>query len=122
MNPINAKRERGAALLALVAAILLAASWLLVSRLNAESAVMTAVNRTRNAEVLNRAKLALIGYVTQQAATSGERNPGRLPCPEAVNSITQRRFSAINRPARQPRVARSTTSWRTLAGNACRYH
>lgn len=82
MKPIDAKRERGAALLALLAAIMLGASWLLVSQLNAESRGFTAVNRARNAEVLNRAKQALIGYVAATAATAGENNPGRLPCPE----------------------------------------
>ena len=77
-----AKRERGVALLAMLAVIALGASWYLVSRLNAESGVATAVRKARNAEVLNRAKQALIGYVAIQAAATGERNPGRLPCPE----------------------------------------
>ena len=85
--PSTAKRERGAALLALLAVIMLGASWFLVSQLNAESGGLSAVKRNRNAEVLNRAKLALIGFVAQRAAISGENNPGRLPCPEAVNSI-----------------------------------
>ena len=75
-------RERGAALLALVAAIMLAASWLLVRQLNAESGGVDAARKNRNAEVLNRAKQALIGYVAAQAAKSAEDNPGALPCPE----------------------------------------
>ncbi|MBI1942483.1 MAG: hypothetical protein HYS35_02360 [Betaproteobacteria bacterium] len=70
------------ALIALLAVIALGASWFLVSRLNDESNVVTAIWRTRNAEALNRAKLALIGYVAQQAARSGENDPGALPCPE----------------------------------------
>ncbi|MCX7960066.1 MAG: hypothetical protein N2653_00635, partial [Burkholderiales bacterium] len=74
----------GAALLALVAVIGLASSWMLVSRLNAESANLEAVRRQRNAEVLNRAKQALIGYVAAQAAKTFEDDPGRLPCPEAA--------------------------------------
>jgi hypothetical protein len=87
MKPISLKRQRGVALLAMLAVIMLVASWFLVTQLNAESGGVTAVNRTRNAAVLNRAKLALIGYVAQKAATAGENNPGRLPCPEAVNNI-----------------------------------
>ncbi len=82
MRPVNARRERGAALLALLAVIVLGASWFLVSQLNAESGGITAVKRARNAAVLNRAKQALIGYIARTAATAGENNPGRLPCPE----------------------------------------
>jgi hypothetical protein len=75
-------RERGAALLALVAVIMLAASWLLIRQLNSESGGVDAARKNRNAEVLNRAKQALIGYVAAQAAKDGENNPGNLPCPE----------------------------------------
>lgn len=82
-----AKRQQGMALLVLLAAILLAGSWMLVSRLNSESGIMSAVNRNRNAEVLNRAKLALIGYVARQAAKSGGNDPGALPCPEPSGSF-----------------------------------
>ncbi|MEW6687770.1 MAG: hypothetical protein AB1452_01650 [Pseudomonadota bacterium] len=82
-----AKRQRGIALIALLAVIALGASWFLVSQLNAQSAVVTATVRNRNAEALNRAKQALIGYVAMQAAKTGENNPGRLPCPEGVSYI-----------------------------------
>ena len=82
MKRVNAKRERGAALLALLAVIMLGASWFLVSQLNAESGSAAAARKTRNAEVLNRAKQALIGYVAAQATKSFEDNPGALPCPE----------------------------------------
>ena len=82
MNPISAKRQRGASLLALLAVIMLGASWFLVSQLNAESGSAAAARKTRNAEVLNRAKQALIGYVAAQATKSFEDNPGALPCPE----------------------------------------
>ena len=78
----NPKRQHGAALLAMLAAIMLGASWFLVSQLNAESGAAAAVRKTRNAEVMNRAKQALIGYVAAQAAKAGENNPGSLPCPE----------------------------------------
>ena len=82
MKAGNARGQRGVVLIALLAVVALGASWFLVSRLNAESAVVTAATRSRNAEVLNRAKQALIGWVAIQAATAGEDNPGRLPCPE----------------------------------------
>jgi hypothetical protein len=93
MRSGRARRERGAALLALLAVIMLGASWFLVSNLSAESGGMAAINRARNAAVLNRAKQALIGYVAAQAAKAGENNPGALPCPENpgdFDSITGR--------------------------------
>lgn len=88
-----ARRERGAALLVLLAAIALAASWLLVKQLNAESGSIDAIRKNRNAQVLQRAKQALIGYVAAQAAKTGENNPGAMPCPENLgdfDSITGR--------------------------------
>jgi hypothetical protein len=95
MRTGRATRERGAALLVLVAAVALAASWLLVKQLNAESGSMDAIRKTRNAEVLQKAKQALIGYVAVQTAqtnrtspsTSYENDPGALPCPEAAGNF-----------------------------------
>jgi hypothetical protein len=84
MTRARAARARGVALLALVAVIGLAASWMLVSRLYAESGGVEAARKQRNAEVLNRAKQALIGYVAQRASRAGEDDPGSLPCPEAA--------------------------------------
>ena len=84
MKTVYAKHQHGAALLAMLMVLALGASWYLVSRLNADSGVAIATRKVRNAEVLNRAKQALIGYVAAQAANSGEDNPGALPCPEAA--------------------------------------
>lgn len=118
MKPINAKRERGAALLALLAVIMLGASWFLVSQLNAESGMASAVRKARNAEVLNRAKQALIGYVAMQAAEAGGKNPGRLPCPEAVNNIgtTSEGISApwVGPPNTSTCSSIGRLPWRTL--------
>jgi hypothetical protein len=69
-------------LIAMLAAIMIGASWFLMSRLNAASADFVAVKRARNAQVLSKAKQALIGYVAAQANKAGENNPGSLPCPE----------------------------------------
>jgi len=87
MKPARVRREGGAALLALLAVLMLGASWFLVSKLRAETGGMTAVNRAHNAAVLNRAKQALIAYVAIQAAAAGENNPGRLPCPELAGYV-----------------------------------
>jgi len=109
----NPKREHGAALLALLAVIMLGASWLLVSKLNAETGGAAATRKARNAEVLNRAKQALIGYVAAQAAKEGENRPGALPCPEAAASF----FDPLNEgevsyPCTLPKVGRFP--WKTL--------
>jgi hypothetical protein len=77
------RQERGMALLALLAVVVLGASWFMVSRLNAESGGAAAVVQARNAAVLMRAKQALIGYIAAQAVKQYENNPGALPCPEA---------------------------------------
>ncbi len=82
MIPAGAIRQRGAALLALLAVIALAASWFLVKQLNTESGAIAAARTNRNAVVLNKAKQALIGYIAAQAAKDGENNPGAIPCPE----------------------------------------
>ncbi len=69
------------ALLAMLAVVMMGVAYALVDRLHAASRFV-AVDRDHNAKVLNRAKQALVGYVAQRAATAGENNPGRLPCPE----------------------------------------
>lgn len=106
-------RARGAALLAMVAIIALGGSWFLVRELNAASAGAAALRNARNAEVLNRAKQALIGYVAAQAANSGEDNPGALPCPEAAGYF--------DNPAQEGQTASGCTlpkvgrfPWRTI--------
>jgi hypothetical protein len=82
MKSGGAIRQRGAALLALLAVVALAASWFLVRQLNTESGAIAAARTNRNAAVLNKAKQALIGYIAAQAAKDGENNPGAMPCPE----------------------------------------
>jgi hypothetical protein len=84
-------RQRGAALLVLLLVLAIGGTWYLVSRMQQLSANTTAALRARNAEVLNKAKQALIGYVVAQANHAGENNPGSLPCPEAPGS-----FNATN--------------------------
>ena len=62
-------------------------TWYMVSRLNRLSLNHSAADRIYNAEVLGKAKQALIGYVVAQANKPGENNPGALPCPEAPGSF-----------------------------------
>ena len=85
------RRQRGAALIILLAILALGASWFVVKRIAAMQGDFVAANRETNAIVLNKAKQALVGYVAAQAAKQGEDNPGAFPCPEApasFNSIT----------------------------------
>ena len=92
MTVYAARRQRGVVLLAILAVIMLASAWLLVSQLNAGSGGVEAARKSQNAAVLQRAKLALIGYVAAQAAKGypfEEDNPGALPCPEHAWYIAQ---------------------------------
>jgi len=66
--------------------IVLGMSSLYVSRLGDFNSVFVR-QRANNGKALIQAKQALIGWAAQQASESPENNPGRLPCPEAVNSI-----------------------------------
>jgi hypothetical protein len=111
--PSGLKRQRGAALLALLAVIMLGASWLLVSKLNAESGMAQAAYRARNAAVLNRAKQALIGYVAAQASKAGENRPGAFPCPEAAADFDDAaNEGTISYPCTLPKVGRFP--WKSL--------
>ena len=97
----------------MLAVIVLGASWFLVSQLQCRKRRRRARSRkARNAEVLNRAKQALIGYVAAQAASVGEDNPGALPCPEARGL---RRSGREGRTAPVLHVAQGRPlPWRTL--------
>ncbi|MGQ0511043.1 MAG: hypothetical protein ACT4P9_10555 [Betaproteobacteria bacterium] len=103
----------GAALLVMLAIVGLAGSWLLLSQLNAESGGIEAVRKKRNAEILNRAKQALIGYVAAQAAKSFEDRPGALPCPEAPGSYgDSANEGTVSYPCTLPITGR--LPWKTL--------
>ena len=75
--------QRGIALLVMLVIATLGMSWFAVTRLAARSNFVAA-SRAGNAEALQRARQALIGWVARNAAQAGENNPGRLPCPEAA--------------------------------------
>jgi hypothetical protein len=113
MKSRSAKRQKGMALLALLLVIMLGASWFLVRRLNAESGSMTAIRASKNAEILKRAKQALIGYVAAQAVKAGENRPGALPCPEAPADFNvSGSEGTISYPCSLPIVGRFP--WRSL--------
>jgi hypothetical protein len=104
-------RQRGAALLVMLTVLVLGVAWFGVSQLAANANFALAA-RERNAETLGRAKAALIGYVAQRSARSGENNPGRLPCPEAPGSAGGANEGVAAGNCTLPAVGRFP--WRTL--------
>lgn len=106
------RRQRGAALLAMLAVLVMGASWWLVTALNTP-VNRTALHRSQNAEVLQQAKQALIGWAALQAIKDTEENPGRLPCPEAAANIGNPSFEGTaSGNCTLPAVGR--LPWRTL--------
>jgi hypothetical protein len=77
------KKQRGAALLVLGAILAIGVSAFLVSALNSATLNETTTIRKRNAEALQEAKSALIGYVAKEVLDLSNGIPGRLPCPES---------------------------------------
>lgn len=80
------RAQRGAALLALIAALSLGVSWMLVSALRAAS-LNPARQTEHNARVLAQARTALIAWLATTALDATENNPGRLPCPQAWGDV-----------------------------------
>ena len=111
LGPASRRAQRGAALLAMVAIVVMGVSYTLVSRLNAASRFI-AVDREYNGKVLNQAKQALIGFVAQQAALAAQNNPGGLPCPEAPGNFGTSNEGIAAGNCTLPAVGR--LPWRTL--------
>lgn len=83
----NALRgQRGAALIMFMVILFLGTSWYFLSALNAASSNVDLSRRQISSRVLAEAKQALLGYVATLAAS--DKNPGRLPCPEALDAAT----------------------------------
>ena len=104
-------RQRGAALMVMLAILILGAAWWAVTALSTP-VDRTASERVHNARILQEAKSALIGYVAHTAAMTGEDDPGRLPCPEAFGSIGGLNEGRANGNCTLPAVGR--LPWRTL--------
>lgn len=85
-------RQRGAALLILLALFATAAAYLLVSSLNKSSVALSLTRADKNRLVMQEAKAALIAWAASETSqpTSGQGfQPGALPCPDADNNGTQ---------------------------------
>ena len=93
---MSARRQHGAALLALAAILVLGVTWTLVSAFS--TAGRSAALAAHNARLLAEAKSALIAWVAANALEAAEQNPGRLPCPQAwgdVGSANEGRAAAV---------------------------
>ena len=103
------RRQRGAALLALAAFMILGATWMLVSAFS--PADRTVASTTHNARLLAEAKAALVAWVAANALEPAESNPGRLPCPQAWGDV-----GSANEGRAAPSCASPTgwLPWRTL--------
>lgn len=104
--------QRGAALLAMLAVVVLTFSYMLVDQLaSANRAVVT--DQEQNARVLSRAKQALVGWMTINAAGT-DANPGRLPCPEAPGYYGDPAQEGIAAGSCTPPNNVGRLPWRTL--------
>jgi len=105
--------QRGVALLLLLVVVVLAFTYVLMSRLPLAT-LQTATKREFNAKVLNQAKQALIGWMVINA-TQTDNNPGRLPCPEGANNIATTSEGVAAPDPGDPTCARvGRLPWRTL--------
>jgi hypothetical protein len=77
-------REAGAALLAFMLVVVVGASFILVSSLNAN--VRQYVRKEASTRALSEAKAALIGYAINYPETHPGEGPGYLPCPDISNN------------------------------------
>src|SRR3990172_7282410 len=82
------KNQTGAALLAFMLVVIVAASFTLVSKLN--QAASSSYREQGTAIALSRAREALIGYAVHYpdnpSTTDVNAGPGHLPCPDLNNS------------------------------------
>ncbi|MCZ6803747.1 MAG: hypothetical protein O7D86_07420 [Proteobacteria bacterium] len=80
----NRSHQRGAALLVMMMIFIIAASYALVTKLNANTREY--LRRGSSLSVLNQAKAALIGYAVNYPLDHAGKGPGRLPCPDTTDN------------------------------------
>lgn len=109
-----ARRERGVALIAIVALITIGAVGFLLEAIQAASAQRVAKERHHNAAVLALAKQAILGWAAQNALDDSDHNPGRLPCPEAAGYIGNPDQEGIMNPFCGSGTKIGRLPWRSL--------
>lgn len=86
------ERQRGAALLILLALFAVAAAYMLVTSLNKSSVALSLARSDKNRAVMQEAKAALIAWSASEALqtqSGGIFQPGALPCPDRTNNGSQ---------------------------------
>src|SRR3954462_5363598 len=78
----SATQQRGVAMLLFALVLIVGFAAVLYARLG-KWADATTTKRNVNAQVLQQAKTALIGYIAKEGVDLSEDVPGRLPCPES---------------------------------------
>ena len=116
MKPRRA--QRGAALLLLLVAVVLAFATVIVRGIDKWGTPVT-TTRNVNAQALAQAKAALIGYVAKEVLdlSAPEDVPGRLPCPEAAGvagTISEGVAAATCTPGAASQKTLGRLPWRTL--------
>lgn len=100
-------RQRGAALLILLALFATAAAYMLVTSLNKSSVALSLTRSDKNRAVMQEAKAALIAWSASQALTA--TIPGSLPCPDRNNDgIAEPSCSSSSTTARLGRLPYKT--------------
>jgi hypothetical protein len=106
-------QQSGAALMAMLAVLVLGASWWLVSALSTPVS-RVALEREHNARVLAEAKQALLGWAARNAFDNTDNNPGRLPCPEPAGSVGNPATEGIMQNVCGAAVVIGRLPWRSL--------
>lgn len=78
-------RQRGLAMLVLVALFAVAAAYMLVSSLNQSSNAVALARAAKNRDALMQAKAALLAWSSSESLQGGTFKPGALPCPDRNN-------------------------------------
>ena len=107
------KKQRGAALMMMLAVIVLGASWWLISAVSTPMNRL-ALEREHNAQVLAQAKQALLGWAARNAIDNTDNNPGRLPCPEPAGSVGNPATEGIMQPVCGAGAVIGRLPWRSL--------
>lgn len=120
-------RQRGLAVLVLLALFATAAAFMLVSALNKGSVAFTLARAEKGRTALKDAKAALIAWSAAQALLGTTLRPGSLPCPDRNNDgIAEATCGSANRLGRLPYItlgieplydASGELLWYGLSGN-----
>ena len=122
--PAGSRRQRGAALMVIAALLILGISWFAVAAIS-RSPVASYEREVITAHALQEAKQAVLAYVAHYAARADlaatydgapltTSFPGRMPCPESVNSIGGANDGVASSACSNTVAVAGRLPWRTL--------